>query len=211
MVKVAAPCLSLDASGQLAGALVFSKWKGRNYVRTLVKPANPQSVKQVSVRAMFKFLSQEWTNNSTAEKATWNEMADDQVISPFNSFMGYNQTRWRNGLTPIRDLPLGTSTGVGNITFTSATGGVRLATLVFTTATLQDHFGALVARSVTTGFTPGFENLVNVYNLRTAGANAFIDTPLTAGTYYYRALWFDNKGNPKASWEAEKSATVTDV
>lgn len=211
MVKVAAPMLSLDASGSLAGALVFSKWKGRNYVRSLVKPANPKSVKQVSVRAMFKFLAQEWTNNSTAFKATWNDLADDQVISPFNAFMGFNQARWRNGLTPCRDYPASTTGGVGNATFVSATGGIRLATLAFTINPLQDHFGALIARSVTTGFTPGFENLVAIIALRPAGAHSYIDTPLAAGTYYYRTRWFDDGGNPKAIWEAEKSATVTDT
>ena len=211
MVKVRAPALSLDASGSLAGAIVFSKWKGRNYVRQLVIPANPKSVKQVSVRAMFKFLSQEWTNNSVAMKATWNDMADDAIISPFNAYMGYNQDRWRNGLTPCRDYPPSATAGVGNITFTSATGGIRMATLVLTTATNQDHFGALIARSTTTGFTPGFENLIGLLRCWGHEAHSYVDTPLVADTYYYRTRWFDDGGNPKAIWEAEKSAVVTDT
>lgn len=211
MVKVAAPCLSMDASGSIAGALVFSKWKGRPYVRQLVKPANPKSVKQVSVRAMFKFLSQEWAGLSTAQKATWNDLAAATVVSPFNAYVGYNQNRWRSALTPCKELPPGATAGVGNITFTSATGGIRMATLLFTTATNQDHFGILIARSVDTGFTPGFENLMAVISGWGAGAHPYVDTPLAADTYYYRARWFDKGGNPKAIWEAEKSAVVADA
>ena len=41
MVKVAAPMLSLEASGTIANSMTFSKWKGRPYVRTRVTPALP--------------------------------------------------------------------------------------------------------------------------------------------------------------------------
>lgn len=51
MAKVTSPLMSLDASGSIAGALTFSKWKGRNYVRQLVTPANPQTSGQQEVRA----------------------------------------------------------------------------------------------------------------------------------------------------------------
>lgn len=50
MAKVTSPLMSLDASGSVAGAITFSKWKGRNYVRQLVIPANPRSSGQVASR-----------------------------------------------------------------------------------------------------------------------------------------------------------------
>ncbi len=40
----------MDASGSVGGAMTFSKWKGRNYVRQLVTPLNPQSNSQAEVR-----------------------------------------------------------------------------------------------------------------------------------------------------------------
>lgn len=49
--KVTSPLMSLDASGSIASALTFSKWKGRNYARQLVIPANPQTEEQQGVRA----------------------------------------------------------------------------------------------------------------------------------------------------------------
>jgi len=50
MAKVTGPLMSMDASGKFAGALVFSKWKGRPTVRQLVTPANPMSANQVTSR-----------------------------------------------------------------------------------------------------------------------------------------------------------------
>lgn len=50
MAKVTGPLMSLDASGGFAGTLVFGKWKGRNTVRQLVTPSNPQSTLQEAAR-----------------------------------------------------------------------------------------------------------------------------------------------------------------
>ena len=50
MAKVSGPLMSMDASGKFGGALVFSKWKGRNVVRQLVIPGNPNSAGQEAAR-----------------------------------------------------------------------------------------------------------------------------------------------------------------
>jgi len=49
-VKVSGPMHSDGASGSYGKALVFSIWKGRNYVRKLVTPSNPSSADQITVR-----------------------------------------------------------------------------------------------------------------------------------------------------------------
>ena len=43
MAKVTGPLQSFSASGKLASSIVFGAWKGVNYVRQYVIPANPQS------------------------------------------------------------------------------------------------------------------------------------------------------------------------
>lgn len=42
--------MSMEASGSYAGVITFAKWKGRQYVRQLVIPANPHSADQESAR-----------------------------------------------------------------------------------------------------------------------------------------------------------------
>jgi len=54
MAKVSGPLFSVDASGGFASALVFGKWKGRNTVRQLVTPSNPQSQIQQDQRNMVR-------------------------------------------------------------------------------------------------------------------------------------------------------------
>lgn len=50
MAKTSGPLMSLDASGSFAKTLTYAKWKGRNYVRHLVTPSNPQTVGQQVAR-----------------------------------------------------------------------------------------------------------------------------------------------------------------
>lgn len=46
MAKVTGPLQSFSASGKIANSIVFAAWKGVNYVRQYVVPANPQSSDQ---------------------------------------------------------------------------------------------------------------------------------------------------------------------
>jgi hypothetical protein len=66
MAKVTGPLMSLDASGGFAGTLVFGKWKGRNTVRQLVTPSNPQTANQEKGRNAVRAVGtmQHWANLS---------------------------------------------------------------------------------------------------------------------------------------------------
>lgn len=57
MAKVSAPFLSLDASGTVAETLTASKWKGRNYMRLRIIPANPDTADQQGVRSILGTLA----------------------------------------------------------------------------------------------------------------------------------------------------------
>lgn len=190
MVKVNAPAMSLDASGSLAGALVFSKWKGRNYVRQLVIPSNPRSGGQVGVRAMFKFLAQIWDGLSAGNKATWEDRADDLVASTFNAFMSYNQRRWRDFDTPSKEDPA-TETGTAPSLMTGvATPGVRSMTLVITHGTNVADWGCAIFRSLSSSFTLAWDNCIAVVEVDGAGDAEYIDSPLEPDTYYYNSIGF---------------------
>jgi len=186
--------MSLDASGSLAGTLVFSKWKGRNYIRQHVIPANPRSGGQVGVRAMFKFLAQGWAGLTAGNQATWEDRADDLVASPFNAFMSYNQRRWRDFNTPSIEDPatmVGTPpTGPTGV----ATPDVRSMTIVLTDGVTPPDYGYAIFRSLTGTFSLAWSNCIAVVPWDVAGTTEYIDSPLEPDQYFYNAIGFLETG-----------------
>lgn len=210
MARTVGPLMSLDASGSIAGTIVYSKWKGRNYVRQLVTPSNPRSPLQVSTRAMMKFLSQQWTPELTApQKATWEDDAAALAASPFNAYVQTNLQRWTQFTSPSKETPV-TAVGVAP-TFTTlpdVTDGVRQATVNWDITALNDAWGLLIFRDPVTLFTPSRDNLVGVALLKILTADTFIDTPLEPGTYFWNFQSFTDDGVKSASL-GEQTAVVT--
>ena len=95
MAKVTAPFLSLDASGTVAQTLTASKWKGINYMRQRVIPKNPNSFKQLAIRAVITDASLAWKNGDTVGtvvinatyKAAFDAAAMGQAYSGFDLYM----------------------------------------------------------------------------------------------------------------------------
>jgi len=208
MVKVQAPALSLEASGQIGGSMVFSKWKGRPYVRALVRPSNPKSGGQVGVRSMFKFLAQDWQNIGATPQATWEERADQKVVSPFNAFMSYNQFRWRDFLAPSQSDPAAAAMTPAVMGAGGATAGVRSITVTQAVTTPNDIWGVAIFRSTSTGFATAFDNLIGIEPYTAAPGITFVDSPLEADTYYYNFRNFTKDGQLAAE-VGEVNATVT--
>ena len=190
MVKVNGPAMSLDASGSLANAIVFSKWKGRNYVRERVIPANPRKPGQVGVRAMFKFLTQIWDGLTDANKATWDDRADDMVVSPFNAFISYCQRRWRNFETPSKEDPAAEVSTAPDAQTGVATPGVRSMTLAITHGTNPADWGCAIFRSLTSTFSLTWDKCIAVVPVDGSGDCEYVDTPLEPDTYYYNTIGF---------------------
>lgn len=86
MAKTKGPLFSIDASGTVANAIVFSKWKGRNYVRRHTIPLNPQTENQVNVRTAMKLVVALWVALPDEVKATWNTFAKPYQMSGFNTW-----------------------------------------------------------------------------------------------------------------------------
>jgi hypothetical protein len=208
MVKVQAPALSLEASGQLGGALVFSKWKGRPYVRSLVKPANPKSGGQVGMREMFKFLAQKWDGLSGADQATWEDRADQLIVSTFNAYMSYNQFRWRDFLAPSTADPAATADTPPTDGAGSAVAGVRSITVTQAITAAADGWGVAFFRALTTGFATAFDNLIGVGLIVGTADVILVDSPLDPDTYYYNMRSFTLDGQ-LGSEIGEVNATVT--
>lgn len=95
MAKVNGPLFSLDARGQIGKAVVFSIWKGINYVRTYTVPKTGVEAEQLAVRDLLSQASIAWKLGSTvgavtldsAYKLAFNTAAAGQAYSGFNLFI----------------------------------------------------------------------------------------------------------------------------
>lgn len=208
MVKLTGPLFSITASGSLAKAVTYSSWKGRAYARQRVIPANPQTGPQTGMRSMLKFLSQEWTNLSIAEKADWTTRAAATVISNFNAYVSYNQSRWRSFNNPSKLDPADETGTSPTAPTTTATGGVRQVQLSIADGANAPDWAYVIHRALVSGFTPSFANVIAVTPWDSGGTTIYIDTPLLVDIYYYRIYGTLDTGL-KGAVEAEVDATVT--
>lgn len=208
MVRTQGPMMSLAASGTLAKTIVFSNWKGRSYVRERVIPSNPRSGGQVGMRAMFKFLTQDWTNISAANKATWETRADQNSVSEFNAYLSYNQFRWRDFKAPTQHDPEDTADTAPTLGTLAAAAGVRSITVTQPVTAAADGWGIAFFRSTSTGFDSAYDNLVAVKAVDGTNDVIFVDSPLDPGTYYYVVRSITDDGQLSAQ-SSEVNATVT--
>jgi hypothetical protein len=195
MARTTGPLLSLDASGTIAGTLVFSKWKGRNYVRQLVQPDNPKSAKQTGVRAMMKYLAQLWTSISAPNKATWTDLALARQISPFNAYLAHNLTRWQTNKGPTKAYPAAQTDAPGSMDGTTPAGNAGYAELTITRPAAAKRIGIIIYRDTKEITTPNWANAIAVQPASpAAGDEIYTDSPLEPGIYHYRAAGFTADG-----------------
>lgn len=90
MGKVTAPLLSFDASGTIAKSVTFAKWRGVNYARQRVIPANPDSVDQQATRGTFAWLNNLWRYMPAVVQESWTAYASGQPMTNRNAFIKQN-------------------------------------------------------------------------------------------------------------------------
>lgn len=189
--------MSFDASGSLGGAVVFSKWKGRPYVRQLVTPSNPQSASQMATRAMMAFLTSAWRFISAPDQATWLEGGDGKKISAFNHYVSVNMKRWTQFQAPGQsDPPEGTGTPAAEETM-AAVGGVRQATINVTDWTPEDTWGYIIYAKLggaPTGIKTETDQILNTDVIETVDGFTTIVTELEPGTWYFLGQPFTKDG-----------------
>ncbi len=191
MARVNGPLMSMSASGALAGSIVFSNWKGRPYVRQLVRPANPKSGGQVSMRAILKFLSQQWVDIPPADQSSWEDLADADVVSYFNAYMKKNLGRNRDFLAPSHNSAIEQVLVIDPITDFTATPAVRSITIEITATNIVGaNWGHLLYRGLESEFVPSFTNLIAIVPHTTPDPAVWVDSPLEPDTYYYNAKPF---------------------
>lgn len=205
---VTGPLFSLSASGQIAKALVYSTWKGRNYVREYVIGANPNTLDQRTRRAMMGFLSKWWAGLDATEQGSWATDAAARNISPFNQMMSVNMDRQTDSLGPTgNNTPAGGAL-TGTLNDIAITAGIGKITAVITNTT---NLGASEYNMLTISDT-SFADASNTLNSAAFGLKAISDqtieiTDLEPGTYYIGGAIF-NEGGTLSAYVASTPGSV---
>lgn len=90
MARISFSPLIVEASGKVKDT-VFSRWKGRPYIRSRVTPANPQTAAQTAVRESMARCVTLWQSLTADVKANWNTYASPFSISGYNAFVKANR------------------------------------------------------------------------------------------------------------------------
>ena len=204
MAKVTGPLGGFDTSGSIAKTITFSKWRGRNYVRQTVKPANPNTIAQQGQRAIARLVSQNYTLLNPTDTASWVLAGKGDNITGLNAWLRDSAKRKPQDLA-VRILATGSGGTVpGAPTLLTATGGKGFATLAWTNSVVGTLYATAIHQGAT-GFTPGPGNLIMLIRSTTA---TFTLTGLKPGTYFFRVRHSSETGLYGTS-AAEASAVVT--
>ncbi len=207
MASTKAPLFGLDASGTIAKSIVFSKWRGRTYVRRHAVPSNPKSDLQVGMRAVFAFISSNWGSLSQAQKDAWNALAAIDNITQLNAMMRDAQTRARNNQGWRRGPSEAAGTTPGAPTLDSVTAGRGSVTVNWTPDGLQPgEWTAAVYVDTAAGVTAVINNLRRIVPIAN---NSAVVTGLKAGTTYYFKVLETNFDGELGTLSNELSATPT--
>lgn len=203
MALVHGPLFSMDASGTIGNAIVFSKWKGRPYVRERVIPSNPRSGAQTGRRAMWKFLSQDWTNILTADRATWDDLAAQLVASDFNAYMSLNIEDWHNFLAPSMTLARARTNTPSDNVLTAAVWEENRIKLTLSGAALGDNWGMTIYAKEGGAVTPAVGNCIICDPDTTIAAHDIFWTPPTVATWHFNSIAFADDGAQAAAGGAQ--------
>ncbi|MBA7577864.1 hypothetical protein ES708_19719 [subsurface metagenome] len=104
-------------SGQAGKAGVFAKWKGRQYRRAYVIPANPKTTMQQIIRGYFTNAVDAWHGYSGLQRLVYSYLASGLVMSGFNLLV----RRWMVKATAKLDTPEVPLRGIKQIASASET------------------------------------------------------------------------------------------
>ena len=208
MVKVTGPMLSQAAAGKLGQGLIFSVNKGRAYVKKHTAPKQTNSGKQIGMRSIFAFLSPQWASLSPAEQATWEPLAAKRNIAPCNAFQSLNTERFRDNWAPSKEYPAAAILAPTSVPFTVLTANVRSITVNLFPAGGTPNWGFCIFRKLAAVPSADYWNAVAAIEANGFAQVTYLDTPLKAGTYHYRAIGFTVDGSFTAT-NNTPNATIT--
>lgn len=118
MARISLSPLVVDIRNKVAD-MVFSKWRGINYVRSRVVPSNPNTQAQQDVRNSLARCVDMYQGLQALMKAAWSYVASGKSYSGYNQMVSENRAK-EQASTEITASP---TTDVGSVTSLTATTG----------------------------------------------------------------------------------------
>lgn len=193
MARVTAPLMSFSARGKLANALVFATWNGRDYVRSWVSPANPNTASQQTVRTSFSFLNRLWPYIPAGARGAWELYALNSAFTSRNGWLKQNQPVIR-GDTDLADLIISPAAGGGivdgGVAFTPASAAIDI---VITAPTLPTGWSIVAAHALAVQDVDPYGAVTPDIGYATDAATPFEPdiSGLIASTDYVVGAWFE--------------------
>ena len=205
MARVAGPLMSLSASGSIGKAIVYSRWKGRPYVRTWVIPSNPRTGLQTGMRSGITAYPDLWNLHMDAtQRALWNEGVEAEAISGFNLMTRVSQRHLRNNYAPCTNFldQDASGTPAAPVGPAAAQDG-RDMDITWTDEALGHYY--LLFHSLTTPITANISNLIAITRQT---LQLYIHRNPGIGTHYYDIRTGDADGGVGAL-AGEFSGTIS--
>jgi hypothetical protein len=105
MVKLIGPLCSLEARGAYADTLIYARVGMTSYAKAYKAPSNPNSPAQQQQRLGIGTIAQLWSILTTNQQAAWQDLADQQNLSPYHAYLRYNAQLWTPGIQPVCQPP----------------------------------------------------------------------------------------------------------
>jgi len=137
MARLTGALFSLAASGTIADTLTFAKWKGIQYARTRVIPANPRSAGQQEVRGIFSTLNEMWKRMPALARRPFDLAVRGLPLTARNKHIQENVAVLQ-GESDLNNLVMSVSGGnaVPPATMTPSDAGAQVLNVVLTAPTL---------------------------------------------------------------------------
>jgi len=155
-------------SGQAGKAGVFAHWKGRQYRRKYVIPANPNTIKQQEIRGFFAEAVTEWHTWLSIMRLAYDYLATGQVLSGFNLLV----SRWVKAKAAAESAPGDPLVGLKQFCSASAA---------------QDDEALPVSKTHTLSFQPVGIDTVNDIQANTSGVDCEAVIYLERGLVHFIA------------------------
>lgn len=199
MVKLKGPLGSAEASGSLGRTAIFSSWKGRAYAKAHAVPTNPNTAPQISVRAMLAFLSQQWAAFTAPNKATWNEIAAQKNIPPYNAFLSDNLDRWKMFHAPSKAHPAAETGTQPESDGLSTIGGVGHIHFSAEWIALNNAWGLIIFHVAFPAQPTSRDNALHILPLTKLSGQIWTWSTNVIGTHYFNYRSFTTAGKLSAA------------